>query len=185
MKNIVLLFMLAAAPALGFAAGGGAPLDDANIDLSDKASLQRGAKYFVNYCYGCHSLKYMRYNRLGADLALSDEQVIDNLMFGGGKMGDSMTIAMRDGDASGWFGTAPPDLSVVSRSRGVDWLYTYLRSFYIDETRPLGVNNTVFQDVGMPNALWQLHAQHAYLHHLNALFGYEPLLLRERRMARF
>ena len=158
MKKLVLLLTLAVAPALGFASSA-LKLDDANIDLKDQASLQRGAKYFVNYCSGCHSLKYMRYNRLGADLGLSDGQVIKNLMFTGGKMGDSMTIAMRPSDAAGWFGTAPPDLSVVARSRGVNWLYTYLRSFYLDESRPWGVNNTVFKDVGMPDVLWQLHGQ--------------------------
>ena len=156
MKKLILAFLLAAVPAITIAAGGGVHLDDANIDVSDNASLQRGAKYFVNYCTGCHSLKFQRYNRLVQDLGLTADEVKGNLMFTTDNIGDTMTIAMDPKDAEKWFGVTPPDLSVTARARGVDWIYTYLRSFYADEKRPFGVNNTVFPDVGMPNVLWQL-----------------------------
>jgi ubiquinol-cytochrome c reductase cytochrome c1 subunit len=156
MKKLIIAFLLAAAPVLGLAAGGGVHLDEANIDLSDQASLQRGAKYFVNYCLSCHSAKYQRYNRMAKDLGLTEDEVKENLMFTTDKIGDGMTIAMPEAQAAEWFGTAPPDLSVIARARGVDWLYTYLRSFYLDDSRPFGVNNTVFPDVGMPHVLLDL-----------------------------
>ena len=131
---------------------------DAKTDLSDKASLQRGAKLFVNYCLSCHSLQFMRYDRMGRDLGLSDEQTRDNLLFAGAKVGDEMRVALRHDEAEGWFGVAPPDLSVIARSRGPDWLYSYLLTFYQDSNpaRPFGVNNLVFEDVGMPHVLWSL-----------------------------
>ena len=156
MKKLIVAFLLAAVPVLGMAAGGGVHLDDADIDLSDQASLQRGAKLFVNYCLSCHSAKFQRYNRMARDLGLTEDEVKENLMFTTDKIGETMNIAMSATDAENWFGTAPPDLSVISRARGVDWLYTYLRSFYIDESRPFGVNNVVFPDVGMPHVLWKL-----------------------------
>ncbi|MCB1758864.1 MAG: cytochrome c1 [Gammaproteobacteria bacterium] len=156
MKKLIVAFFLATLPLLGLAAGGGVHLDDADIDLSDQASLQRGAKYFVNYCLSCHSAKYQRYNRMAKDLGLTEDEVKDNLMFTTDKIGETMEIAMGEQDANAWFGTAPPDLSVIARARGVNWLYTYLRSFYIDEKRPFGVNNLVFPDVGMPHVLWKL-----------------------------
>jgi ubiquinol-cytochrome c reductase cytochrome c1 subunit len=155
MKKLIVAFLLAAAPMLGLASGG-AHYDDADIDLSDKASLQRGAKYFVNYCLSCHSAKYQRYNRMAKDLELTDEEVIDNLMFTTDKIGETMNIAMTEEQGTDWFGNPPPDLSVLIRARGVDYIYTYLRSFYLDEKRPFGVNNTVFPDVGMPHVLWEL-----------------------------
>ena len=156
MKTLIVAFLLAVAPLSAWSAGGGVPLDDANIDLGDQASLQRGARLFVNYCLSCHSAKYQRYNRTAKDLGLTEEEVEQNLMFTTDKIGDTMNISMDAGDAEVWFGVAPPDLSVIARARGVDWLYTYLRSFYIDEARPFGVNNTVFPDVGMPHVLWEL-----------------------------
>ena len=156
MKKLIIALLLGAAPLLAQAAGGGVHLDAADIDMNDKASLQRGARFFVNYCMGCHSAKFQRYNRMAKDLGLSEEQVKENLMFTTDKIGDTMEIAMKPQDAEKWFGVAPPDLSVIARARGTDWLYTYLRSFYIDESRPFGVNNIVFPDVGMPNVLWQL-----------------------------
>ena len=156
MKKLIIAFLLAAVPVLGTAAGGGVHLDDADIDLSDQASLQRGARLFVNYCLSCHSAKFQRYNRMGKDLGLTEDEVKENLMFTTDKIGETMTIAMSPADAEKWFGTAPPDLSVTARSRGVDWIYTYLRSFYVDESRPFGVNNVVFPDVGMPHVLWKL-----------------------------
>ena len=156
MKKLIVVILLAAAPMLGLAAGGGAHLDDADIDLGDQASLQRGAKYFMNYCLSCHSAKFQRYNRMAKDLGLTEEEVINNLMFTTDKIGDTMNIAMTADKATAWFGNPPPDLSVIARARGVDWLYTYLRSFYLDEKRPFGVNNIVFPDVGMPHVLWEL-----------------------------
>jgi ubiquinol-cytochrome c reductase cytochrome c1 subunit len=156
MKKLIVGFLLAVTPMLGLAAGGGVHLDDADIDLSDQASLQRGAKYFMNYCLSCHSAKYQRYNRMAKDLGLTEQEVIDNLMFTTDKIGDTMNIAMTADKATEWFGNPPPDLSVITRARGEDYIYTYLRSFYLDDKRPFGVNNKVFPDVGMPNVLWQL-----------------------------
>lgn len=137
-------------------ASSGIALDKANIDPEDKASLQRGARYFVDYCFNCHSLAYSRYKRISVDLDISEQDISNEMLFTGAKIGDTMTISLRKSDAKNFFGTAPPDLSVVSRSRGVDWIYTYLRSFYRDDTRPWGVNNAVFKDVAMPHVLWEL-----------------------------
>jgi len=155
MKKLIVAFLLAATPLLGQASGG-VHLDDADIDLSDQASLQRGARLFVNYCLSCHSAKYQRFNRTGKDLGLTDQEVKENLMFVTDKIGETMTIAMPATDAEVWFGTPPPDLSVIARARGSNWLYTYLRGFYLDDSRPFGVNNVVFKDVGMPHVLWKL-----------------------------
>lgn len=145
-------------PSLTFASSDHVVLDKAPIKTSDAASIQRGAKLFVNYCLNCHSASSMRYNRL-MDLGLSEQQIKDNLMFTSEKVGDHMNIGMGRKDAANWFGAQPPDLSVIARSRGADWLYTYLRSFYRDDTRPTGWNNTVFPNVGMPHALWELQGQ--------------------------
>ena len=152
------MLALACLPFAAGAAGGGMTLLDSNTDLSDRASLQRGAQLFVNYCSGCHSLEFMRYNRLARDLGLSDRQAAENLIFTGAKVGDEMRAALRREDAKEWFGVPPPDLSVIARSRGPDWLYSYLLTFYRDPNpaRPFGVNNLVFTDVGMPHALWSL-----------------------------
>jgi len=128
-----------------------------DVDLSDQQSLQRGAKIFVNYCLSCHSAAYMRYNRMGEDLEISDDILKENLMFGTDKVGDVMNISMRKEDSINYFvGTAPPDLSVVARSRSPDWLYTYFQTFYMDDSRPFGVNNLVYKDVAMPHVLWEL-----------------------------
>ncbi len=128
-----------------------------DVDLSDQQSLQRGAKIFVNYCLSCHSAVYMRYNRMGEDLEISDDILKENLMFGTDKVGDVMNISMRKEDSINYFvGTAPPDLSVVARSRSPDWLYTYFQTFYMDDSRPFGVNNLVYKDVAMPHVLWEL-----------------------------
>lgn len=133
-----------------------AELDQANNNVANTASLQRGAKYFVNYCFGCHSAQYVRYNRLGEDLQLSEDQLLENLMFTGERPFDTMSIAMREDDAARWFGTAPPDLSLIARSRGTDYLYTFLRSFYADESSPTGVDNVVLEGTAMPHVLWEL-----------------------------
>ncbi len=143
-----------------YAAGDKLSLDPVEIDLFDKASLQRGARLFMNYCISCHSASYMRYNRMGKDLGLSDEQVKESLMFASEKVGETMTIAMRDEDAKNWFGVVPPDLSVISRARGPDWLYSYFRQFYVDDAKIMGTNNLVFKDASMPHVLWQ---QQGYL----------------------
>ncbi|MCG8324325.1 MAG: cytochrome c1 [Thiotrichales bacterium] len=145
-------------PPLALAAGGGASLQHMQVDLGDKASLQRGASTFVNYCLGCHSAAYMRYNRIGEDLGITETVLKSNFMFNPDhKVGDTMKIAMRKSDAEEvFFGVNPPDLSVIARSRGADWLYTYFLTFYKDASRPMGVNNLVFKDVGMPHVLWEL-----------------------------
>ncbi|MFO7602242.1 MAG: cytochrome c1 [Gammaproteobacteria bacterium] len=128
----------------------------ADIDLENKSSLQRGARLFSNYCLSCHSADYMRYNRMAVDLGLSDKQVEENLMFASDKVGETMTVAMTKKDGEAWFGTKVPDLTVIARSRGTDWLYTYLKTFYLDDSRPYGMNNQRFPSVGMPHVLWEL-----------------------------
>jgi ubiquinol-cytochrome c reductase cytochrome c1 subunit len=153
MKKLVAFLLLA--PALALASSAGVKLDRAPVDLTDLPSLQRGARVFVNYCLSCHSANYMRYNRL-RDLGLSEKQIRDNLMFAADKVGETMKVAMRTKDAANWFGVPPPDLTVVARSRGADWLYTYLRDFYRDPARPSGWNNLVFPNVAMPHVLTNL-----------------------------
>ncbi|MDD3447528.1 MAG: cytochrome c1 [Gammaproteobacteria bacterium] len=156
MKKIILASLLALAPMVSLAAGEGPHLDKAGIDLTDKASLQRGAGHFFNYCVGCHSLKFMRYNRMSEDLGISDEVLKSTILPSYKKAGDTITVSMPEDLGKAWFGKAPPDLSVTARYRGTDWIYTYLRTFYLDDKRPYGVNNLVFPDVGMPHVLWEL-----------------------------
>lgn len=159
LKNAVLSLAIGVAamlPASGFAASGGVHLEPANNDVSNTASLQRGARNFVNYCLGCHSAKYVRYNRLGQDLGLSDAQMIENLMFTGERPHDTMKITMQPLDAERWFGRTPPDLSLIARSRGTDYVYTFLKSFYIDPARPNGTNNLVLPMTAMPHVLGEL-----------------------------
>ena len=133
----------------------GFALDRAPDNTHDVASLQHGAQLFVNYCLNCHSANLMRYSAL-EQIGISQKEIEQNLLFTTDKIGNPMTVAMRPDDAKTWFGVTPPDLSVEARARGSDWLYTYLRSFYRDDTRPTGWNNMVFNNVGMPNVLWQL-----------------------------
>ena len=157
MKHVNLLMgLLMFFPSLVLAAESELPNYHNKVDISDTESLQRGARIFVNYCMGCHSAAYMRYNRLGKDLDISEDVLKSNLMFGTEKTGDTMDIAMRGTDAKTFFGVAPPDLSVVARARGADWLYAYFMNFYLDPTRPFGVNNLIFKDVAMPHVLWEL-----------------------------
>ncbi|RZA17819.1 MAG: cytochrome c1 [Lysobacteraceae bacterium] len=137
-------------------ASGPAGLQQAGTDLEDKASLQRGAQLYMNNCSGCHSLKYLRYARIGEDLGLSEDEVLANLNFNGGKIGDHVISPMTAEMGVAAFGKAPPDLSVIARVRGSDWIYTYLKSFYLDETRPVGWNNKLFANASMPNPLWEL-----------------------------
>jgi len=142
MKKLIAAFLLSVVPVVASAAGGGAHLDAADVDLRDQASLQRGAKLFADYCMGCHGLKYARYQRVGNDIGMTEDEVKRDLMVSGGKIGDLMKSAMSPADSEKYFGTVVPDLTLVARLRGEDWVYTYLRSFYVDEKRPLGVNNS-------------------------------------------
>lgn len=129
---------------------------EARNDLHNEASLQRGAKYFVNYCLGCHSARYVRYSRVGTDLDIDSHQLASDLMFTADKPQQTMEIAMPPADAKRWFGRTPPDLSLAARSRGPDWIYNYLRSFYLDDSRPWGVNNLALPNAVMPDVLWEL-----------------------------
>lgn len=153
MKKLIAVLLLAVMPAFSFAAETGLKLDKVDIDLADKAAMQDGARTFANYCMGCHSAKFQRYERVADDLGIPHELMLEKLVFTGAKIGDHMQIGMQPNDAKTWFGAAPPDLTLVARVRGTDWLYTYLHSFYEDPSRPYGVNNKVFPNVGMPNVL--------------------------------
>ncbi|WP_300320113.1 cytochrome c1 [Idiomarina sp.] len=155
MKKL-LIALITLVPSLVFAAGPEVPLDEADVDLHDKASLQRGAQLYMNYCLGCHQMQYHRYKRTFEDLNIPLELGEENLQFTGDKVGDRITNNMSTESASNWFGTAAPDLTNVARVRGADWIYTYLRSFYKDDSRPFGVNNAVFPNVGMPHVLEEL-----------------------------
>ncbi len=162
-KKLLAHVVLGAAmlPVAAFANEGGPALDHAPINTRDQESLQRGAQVFANYCLSCHSAQAMRFNGL-TEIGLTEEQIKGNLLFAGDKVTDVMSVAMPKRDAKGWFGATPPDLSVIARARGADWLYTYLRTFYRDDTRPTGWNNLVFDKVGMPHVLWELQGeQHA------------------------
>jgi ubiquinol-cytochrome c reductase cytochrome c1 subunit len=159
--------LLAALAACAFAAGAssvraaeGVKLDDIEVHVTDLASLQSGARTFVNYCLNCHSASLVRYNTL-RHLGLSDDQIRDNLMFTAEKIGMPMDISMRPKDAKEWFATVPPDLSVIARARGADWLYTYMRTFYRDDSTPTGWNNLVYTSPVMPHVLWRLQGERA------------------------
>ncbi len=128
----------------------------ADTDISSTASLQRGARNFVNYCLGCHSLQYVRYSQVGEDLGLTEEQVKSNLMFTGERPHDYVLSSMPAADAEGWFGRAPPDLSLIARARGRDYLYQFLKTFYVDESKPTGVNNLALENAAMPHVLAEL-----------------------------
>ncbi|MDA7746476.1 cytochrome c1 [Psychromonas sp.] len=155
MKKL-LIALVAFLPSFVFAAGAAVHLDKANYDLTDKVSLQNGAKLFMNYCAACHSTAHQRYQRVATDLGIPDQLMKDNLIFTDSKIGDLMKNSMDKKDAAKWFGNAPLDLTLEARLRGPDWIYTYLRSFYKDDSRPFGVNNRVFKDVGMPHVLEEL-----------------------------
>lgn len=153
---LILCLSLLGITTTAMASGSGGALMQAKVDLSNRESLQRGARIFVNYCLSCHSAAYMRFNRVGQDLGIPEDVLKRDFMFGTDKPGDTMTVAMRDEDARDYFGTAIPDLSVIARARGADWLYTFFMTFYRDPTRPFGVNNVQFKDVAMPHVLWEL-----------------------------
>lgn len=156
-----LLAALALVPALALASEGGFPLDKAPDRSSDLSALQNGARLFVNYCLNCHSASLVRYNRL-RDIGLSEDQIRDNLLFSSDKVGDLMKVSLAEKDAKAWFGGVPPDLSVIVRAKssaagsGADYVYTYLRTYYQDESRPTGWNNLAYPNVGMPHVLWEL-----------------------------
>jgi len=144
------------------AAGSSGDLPSISVDVSDQAALQRGARLYMNYCMACHSTQYMRYNRVGRDIGLTEEQVVDNFIFttdAEGELvgaGELMKNAMTDAYAEEAFGVTPPDLTMTTRIHGEDWVYAFLKGFYVDESRPLGANNKVFDNVGMPHILWEL-----------------------------
>ncbi len=163
MKSLVKLLIIAVmlTPVMA-AASGGAKLLKAPIDINDKESLRRGAQAFGDYCYSCHAASFMRFNRIAKDLDMEEQEVREMLIHtynekgAPTKIGDLMEVSMTDAYAENAFGTSVPDLTLAARARGADWIYTYLRSFYVDEDRPTGFNNAVFPDVGMPHVLWSL-----------------------------
>lgn len=164
MKKLILTFLLALTPVLATAAGGGAcgdleKCEKAPVNLRDKASLQNGASLYISYCLGCHTAKYLRYERMAQDLDIDPALVEQYMMFTTDKIGDGMGTKIDPKQQAAWFGAAPPDLSLVTRLRKPDWVYTYLLNFYPDERRPLGVNNRVFKDVGMPHVLEPLEQE--------------------------
>ena len=165
-------FLVALMPALSMA-NEELALDKAPIDPTNQESLQRGARTFVNYCLNCHSASYMRYNRL-MDIGLTEKQIKDNLLFAGDKVGDPMKSAIDKKEAKVWFGVTPPDLSVEVRARGVDWLYSYMRSFYRDSDRPTGWNNVVYDKVAMPHVFWRLQGEQAFDHETHKLTLTKP-----------
>jgi len=156
MKKIIYTLLLLL-PLSSFA--GGVKLQPVDIDLEDFAAIQKGAKHYVTYCLGCHSAKYMRYKRIAMDLEIDEDIVLAEIAPEGANIYDPMLTAMNEKDSKKWFGTNPPDLSLIARVRGPKWLYTYLKGFYTDKSKPFGSNNTVFKDVGMPNMLWKLQGE--------------------------
>ncbi|MFK8017589.1 MAG: cytochrome c1 [Gammaproteobacteria bacterium] len=143
------------------AGGAAGVMQHADNDVGNLNSLQRGARNFFNYCAGCHSAKYVRYSRIAEDLELSEDMVFENFMFGQGKVGDTVNAAMTEEHATKWFGAVPPDLSLTGRSKGADWIYSFLMSFYQDESRELGVNNLVLVGAAMPHVLADLQGLRA------------------------
>jgi ubiquinol-cytochrome c reductase cytochrome c1 subunit len=139
-----------------FAAGGGVDLQPANIDPDNVNSLQRGAANFMNYCSGCHSAQYVRYNTIAKDLDLSESMMVENLMFNAEKTFETIQASMPADDAARWYGTAPPDLSLMARAKGADYVYNFLKGFYVDPDSPTGVDNTVLAGTSMPHVLWEL-----------------------------
>ncbi len=157
--SIILLFL-----SFNLFASGAIELQSADVDLSDTDSLQRGAKNYVDYCLGCHSAKHIRYKRIALDLGVEEGKILENIAPENAGIYDSMLSSMDTKGATKWFGTPPPDLSLIARSRGADWLHTYLKSFYADDTRAIGTNNLTFEDVGMPNVLWKLQGIQKAIH---------------------
>jgi len=163
-RNAAVLIVAALACTVSVAAAEGEGLQSAQVNVANIASLQRGARLYFNYCAGCHSIKYMSYSRLAEDLQLSSDEVLRNFAFTGAKIGDQVMSSMPAADSQKWFGKTPPDLSLEARAKGEDWIYSYLKSFYLDSSSAVGWNNTVFPNAAMPNPLWELQgvqtAQH-------------------------
>tara|TARA_R110002096_G_scaffold68658_3_gene165517 strand:+ start:232 stop:981 length:750 start_codon:yes stop_codon:yes gene_type:complete len=156
MKNLCKLICVTALVSSSFSwAAGGGPLFEMHVDVHHQKSLQRGAKTFVNYCLSCHSASFSRYNRVAADLGISDENMREHMIFTGRKLGDTMKVALTVEQGKEWFGAPPPDLSVKARARGANWIYSYLKSFYVDESAIRGVNNLQFPGTSMPHVLWE------------------------------
>jgi len=153
---LTVVLLLTTTTAVYAAISQGYPLQHIEVDIHNRNTLQRGAKYFINYCLSCHSSRYARYQWVGRDLGLSEEMIKKDFIFTDSKVGDLMVVSMPAEGAQQWFGALPPDLTLVARARGKDWLYTYLKAFYLDDTRPMGVNNAIFQHVSMPHVLWDL-----------------------------
>lgn len=180
MTKLLAVLCLLWAPA-GLAAGGGNEhLDSAYIDLANKRSLRRGAHTFVNYCLSCHEASFMRYERMAKDLGIDSETLKQNMMFATDKPGELMTVNMSDQDAKIWFGVVPPDLSLTARSRGPDWIYTYMRGFYSDESTTTGWNNTLYPNVAMPHVLYEWQGKRKANYEMSAdgakvLAGFEQL----------
>ncbi len=180
-------------PSLWASSGHGVELPKIHVNLEDKVALQRGAQIFVNHCQGCHSMQYLRYERLAADLNIPPELAQQHLIFGNTKIGDPLLTRMQAKDAKTWFGIVPPDLTLVARRQGADWLYGYLTSFYADPARPWGVNNHVFPAVGMPHVLQQMQAsmsKNAFNSAMSDLthfmvYAAEPMQLQRRAMGRY
>jgi ubiquinol-cytochrome c reductase cytochrome c1 subunit len=158
MKTLSLSILLLAF-SLGAAAEENIELQQANFDPEDRISIVHGAKSFVKYCLGCHSIKHIRYQRIALDFGIDENKMLADIAPQGATIYDQMHTAMNAHDSAKWFGIQPPDLSLIARSRSADWLYSYLKSFYSDPSKPLGTNNLIFKDVGMPNVFWQLQGE--------------------------
>ncbi len=170
---LAIVFCCVALPAFAESGHGGPKLLNANVDLGNTESLQRGARLFINYCVSCHSAQYMRYGRVAADLGIPEDVMKANLMFTTDKIGDTMNIAMKPADAEAWFGVTPPDLSVVARSRGADWLFSFLNGFYLDDSKPSGVNNLYFPSTAMPHVLWEMQGMNRAVFETETQHGVE------------
>ncbi len=173
-KLIVALLASLSFSSLVYGAGAKVPLDEVDVDIYDQPSLQNGAALFTNYCMGCHSLKYSRYERVADDIGIPHELYLEHLIFDDAKIGQLMEISMQPKMAAAWFGAPPPDLTLVARLRGADWLYSFLRAFYKDDSRPWGVNNAVFKDVGMPHVLLDLQGLCAHKPSIGGTPGIDP-----------
>ncbi|HEX7917185.1 MAG TPA: cytochrome c1 [Rudaea sp.] len=173
-RGVAVLLAATLAGSAACAAEGG-EMASAQVNVSNVASLQRGARLYFNYCSGCHSIKYQSYSRLADDLKLPPDEVLSNFAFTGAKIGDQIVSNMPADHAQAWFGKAPPDLSLEARAKGPDWIYTYLKSFYLDPSRPVGWNNTVFPGASMPNVLWELQGTQV-AHYAPAKPGEEPAI---------
>lgn len=172
MARCVAVVLVAALASAGANAAEGEAMPSAQVNVSNVASLQRGARLYFNYCSGCHSIKYMSYSRLAEDLRLKPDEVLKNFAFTGAKIGDQVVSSMPAESSQQWFGKTPPDLSLEARAKGPDWIYNYLKSFYADPTTAIGWNNTVFPNASMPNPLWELQGVQT-AHHAAAKDGEE------------